>query len=59
MTQETSATTDELWCVCQKEEYGRIILCDNNTCKLGWFHFACVGLSHKPSGKWYCPDCRT
>lgn len=22
------------------------------------FHFSCVGLSQKPSGVWYCRDCR-
>ena len=22
------------------------------------FHFACVGLFTKPTGKWFCPDCK-
>ncbi len=34
-----------------------MIGCDNPKCKLEWFHMVCVGLSKKPTGKWYCPDC--
>lgn len=26
-------------------------------CPIEWFHFACVGLTIKPKGKWYCPKC--
>lgn len=26
-------------------------------CPIEWFHFACVGLTTKPKGKWYCPKC--
>lgn len=26
-------------------------------CQIEWFHFACVGLTTKPKGKWYCPRC--
>jgi inhibitor of growth protein 4 len=26
-------------------------------CSIEWFHFACVGLTTKPKGKWYCPKC--
>ncbi|XP_065891048.1 uncharacterized protein [Dysidea avara] len=50
---------DQLWCICREEEYGRMILCENKSCKFGWFHFNCVGLSRKPSGSWYCSDCKT
>ncbi len=35
-----------------------MIGCDNDLCPIEWFHFNCVGLSHKPKGKWYCPKCR-
>ena len=60
---ETSAAAaeesdDQVWCVCRKEEYGRMILCENSNCKIGWFHFGCVGLSRKPPGMWYCAECR-
>lgn len=26
-------------------------------CPIEWFHFACVGLTTKPKGKWFCPKC--
>lgn len=26
-------------------------------CPIEWFHFACVGLTNKPKGKWFCPRC--
>ena len=60
---ETSAAAaeesdDQVWCICRKEEYGRMILYENNNCKIGWFHFGCVGLSRKPPGMWYCAECR-
>ena len=49
---------DQIWCICRKEENGRMILCDNETCETGWFHFSCVGISRKPRGKWYCEECK-
>ena len=48
----------QVWCICRKEENGRMILCDNETCKTGWLHFTCVGTSRKPHGKWYCAECK-
>lgn len=38
--------------------YGEMILCENDACKIEWFHFSCVSLSTKPKGRWYCPNCR-
>uniref|UniRef100_A0A2K5BZZ7 Inhibitor of growth family member 5 n=1 Tax=Aotus nancymaae TaxID=37293 RepID=A0A2K5BZZ7_AOTNA len=26
-------------------------------CPIEWFHFACVDLTTKPKGKWFCPRC--
>ena len=54
----TEKLDNQVWCECHKEEHGRMILCDNDTCKIGWFHFSCVGLSRKPPGMWYCADCK-
>mmetsp|Transcript_7882 Transcript_7882/g.13619 ORF Transcript_7882/g.13619 Transcript_7882/m.13619 type:complete len:250 (-) Transcript_7882:144-893(-) len=47
------------YCVCNRVSFGEMIGCDNNNCKIEWFHFECVGLSrdHKQKGKWYCPEC--
>ncbi|XP_018412507.1 PREDICTED: inhibitor of growth protein 1 [Nanorana parkeri] len=46
------------YCLCNQVSYGEMIGCDNEECPIEWFHFSCVGLNHKPKGKWYCPECR-
>lgn len=45
------------YCLCHQVSYGEMIGCDNLDCPIEWFHFACVGLTSKPKGKWYCPKC--
>lgn len=46
------------YCLCDQVSYGEMIGCDNDDCEIEWFHFNCVGLSNKPKGKWFCPNCR-
>uniref|UniRef100_UPI00358F0A2D inhibitor of growth protein 1-like n=1 Tax=Myxine glutinosa TaxID=7769 RepID=UPI00358F0A2D len=46
------------YCLCEQVSYGEMIGCDNPDCPIEWFHFACVGLRHKPKGRWFCPKCR-
>jgi len=46
------------YCVCNGVSYGDMISCDNTFCEKEWFHFACINLSSKPKGKWYCNDCK-
>jgi hypothetical protein len=45
------------YCTCHKVSYGEMVGCDNSECPIEWFHFGCVGLTHTPKGKWYCPVC--
>lgn len=45
------------YCLCHQVSYGEMIGCDNPDCPIEWFHFACVDLTTKPKGKWYCPKC--
>ena len=46
---------EPVYCFCKNVSYGDMIACDNKDCPYEWFHFACVGLSHKPEGGvWYC-----
>ncbi|XP_076472468.1 inhibitor of growth protein 5-like [Babylonia areolata] len=45
------------YCLCQQVSYGEMIGCDNPDCPIEWFHFACVKLTQKPKGKWFCPNC--
>lgn len=46
------------YCFCHQVSYGNMVCCDNNKCDVGWFHFSCVGITNKPKGKWYCPQCK-
>ncbi|NXG77646.1 ING5 protein, partial [Baryphthengus martii] len=45
------------YCLCHQVSYGEMIGCDNPDCPIEWFHFACVDLTTKPKGKWFCPRC--
>lgn len=45
------------YCLCHQVSFGEMVGCDNSDCPIEWFHFQCVGLSQKPTGKWYCPKC--
>jgi len=45
------------YCLCHQVSYGEMIACDRSDCPIEWFHFACVNLTTKPKGKWYCPRC--
>lgn len=50
---------DKTWCFCKQKARGQMICCDNDQCKIEWFHFDCVRLQMKPSGRWYCQRCRS
>lgn len=52
------SNSDRIYCICKSYSYGDMIACDNNRCKIEWFHFACVDIRVQPKGKWYCPKCR-
>ena len=53
-----TSNKENVYCFCQKGEFGRMIACDNSSCKYQWFHFECVNIEVEPDGQWYCPDCR-
>nr|XP_046917347.1 inhibitor of growth protein 4-like [Dermatophagoides farinae] len=48
---------EPLYCICHQVSFGEMVGCDDPDCQIEWFHFACVGLTSKPKGKWYCPQC--
>ena len=48
----------ELFCYCHGPEEGTMVGCDNEDCKIEWFHTRCLKIKTVPKGKWYCPDCR-
>ncbi|KAM4675890.1 inhibitor of growth protein 5-like [Discoglossus pictus] len=45
------------YCLCHQVSYGEMIGCDNPDCPIEMVHFACVDLTTKPKGKWFCPRC--
>lgn len=44
-------------CICQKEDHGWMVECENKDCPIGWFHYTCVGLKKAPKGEWLCLYC--
>ncbi len=53
----TADLQEPVYCICRQVSYGDMIGCDNSGCPVEWFHYACVGLTAPPKGKWYCPEC--
>ncbi|KAH7445294.1 hypothetical protein KP509_01G001300 [Ceratopteris richardii] len=45
------------YCICNRVSFGEMVACDNENCKIEWFHYECVGITDPPKGKWYCPEC--
>ena len=55
---EEQLAKEPKYCYCNRISFGEMIGCDNDNCKIEWFHTECVGLTAPPKGTWYCPDCR-
>lgn len=47
-----------VYCFCKKYAVGKMIACDNPSCKIEWFHWSCVGINVEPKGNWICPGCQ-
>lgn len=54
---DDEAADDKKYCICASVSYGDMVACDNDNCKLEWFHWSCVGLKSEPEGTWICPVC--
>lgn len=51
-------SSEPLYCTCQNVSYGEMIMCENESCDIEWFHVGCVGVTLPHKGKWYCsPAC--
>lgn len=47
------------WCICQRYiEDSTLVGCDNDDCKVKWFHLQCLRLKNPPKGRWLCMDCQ-
>lgn len=50
---------EKIYCKCRGTIHDpMMIACDNDDCKIEWFHYECVGITTPPDGNWYCDDCR-
>jgi inhibitor of growth protein 3 len=56
--EEMDEADEKKYCTCRSVSYGDMIACDNDDCPYEWFHWACVGMTKEPVGKWFCPECR-
>ena len=53
-TLQPAQSNSDTYSFCNKEEYGKMIQCDNPSCKFVWFHYACVGIKRAPKGCFEC-----
>lgn len=52
--------SSDVFCLCrQGEDFGDMIACDANDCKIEWYHQKCVGIKKAPRGRWICQECKT
>ena len=58
-TNELSNENSEpiVYCLCQQEEHGKMIMCEDPNCEYVWFHFKCVGIKRASKQTWFCPIC--
>jgi hypothetical protein len=49
---------EPVYCTCRQVSFGDMIACDEASCAVEWFHYACVGLTAPPKGRWFCTQCR-
>ena len=54
-----AAIPEPSYCYCGgPEDAGDMIACDDDECKLQWYHLHCLKIQRVPKGKWFCPECR-
>lgn len=58
VTSTSTYSAPTLYCSCRREEHGKMIQCENPTCKYGWYHYSCIGMKRAPKGSWYCEQCK-
>jgi chromatin modification-related protein YNG2 len=46
-----------VYCLCSRPSFGEMVACENQSCRVEWFHTPCVGLSAHPDSVWFCPEC--
>jgi hypothetical protein len=56
VTTEGNLGLEPTWCFCEGPSHNEMIGCDNDECIREWFHYACVGITEPPKGKWFTLD---
>jgi len=46
-TSTSDISLEQRWCNCDQIESGQMVGCDNENCKIVWFHFTCLKLTNK------------
>ncbi|KAL0571670.1 hypothetical protein V5O48_010288 [Marasmius crinis-equi] len=46
----------EKYCYCNQMSFGEMVACDNDDCKIEWFHLICSGLDRLPAEDEICLD---
>ena len=49
-------SSEPLYCTCRRMQFGKMVGCESDDCKIEWFHYGCVGLKEEPE-VWFCADC--
>lgn len=56
-----SEQESEVFCLCKRGQFGKMIFCDSPTCEFGWYHYSCVSLPSNiefdDNEEWFCPQC--
>lgn len=55
--QQQPQIQQHIWCVCLRPSFGTMIQCDNNNCKIKWYHLTCINMLVPPEGEWFCAYC--
>nr|XP_050033073.1 uncharacterized protein LOC126529597 isoform X1 [Dermacentor andersoni]XP_054925238.1 uncharacterized protein LOC126529597 isoform X1 [Dermacentor andersoni] len=56
--EDCETSQEEVYCLCQGPESGKMVMCESAACKYVWFHFKCVNLKKAPRGSWFCCECK-
>ena len=57
-TELGTPTNRSLYCTCRRPKFGKMILCENKDCIIGWYHYPCEEMKRRPNESWYCRDCK-
>ena len=53
----SKSIVEEVYCICRRPSFGKMIPCHGNNCSGKWFHYSCVGIKKIPKKAWLCSKC--